>query len=183
MITPTSLFDRIGVSILLANESVLTEEQRKLLKEELSKPEYKGASLEELLIALNQQLVVDNPDKRGRVPVESVTGAEFKAWCRYRLAETLGSKASAISQKWAGLSAALMPTISDNEEILASSITLASFAVGMKAEGVCTQAQIDALFSVPDPGWAPRVYAVSVAESITGVENAMLTARDLEGLV
>lgn len=180
------MVDRAGVSALLASMIVLSDLQRETLGNELANDPtgkgYEGKEPGEVLKLLNERKIGPNPTERGRAAVSQISGKELKIWLRSVLSRALaGSKATA--GKWGGLSSAIVPTISDTEDILATSATLAGFVMQMQADGLLQAGEVEALFTVPELEWYESVLLPSRAEEVLGLEEVVLELADIESVL
>jgi hypothetical protein len=110
------------------------------------------------------------------VEVDHITGAALKTFLRGILNRALQAGGT-VATKWAGLSAAVTPTISDSEVVLLTSQTLASFAAQMSADGILQAGEIEALFSVPDPTWQREVWRTPAAHVLG--KPVIVTSEDI----
>lgn len=176
------MIDRAAVSALLASLLVLGKEQVEALRTELAKDPtgkgYEGKEPGDVLALLNERKLGPNPVARGMVPCEKITGAELKVWLRGILTRAL-ELGGTVSKKWAGLSSALVPTISDSEVINGDSKMLAGFAAQMVTDGLVTAEELATLFSVPEVEWFESVLLPSRAEVVLGLEEIVLELSDL----
>ncbi|WP_395090220.1 hypothetical protein [Armatimonas sp.] len=176
------MIDRAAVSALLASLLVLGKEQLDALRTELAKDPtgkgYEGKEPGDVLALLNERKIGPNPNERGKTAVQSISGKELKVWLRSVLTRAL-ELGGTVSKKWAGLSSALVPTISDSEVINGDSKMLAGFAAQMVADGLVTAEELAALFSVPEVEWYESVLLPSRAEVVLGLEEVVLELSDL----
>lgn len=184
MFVASSLFDRIGCAVAMANRHSLSSLQLAALKTELEKPEYVGLNAAGVLVAVNQKPIIDNPEPAARVPRAAISAAEYIPIINRVILRgdslTGGARDIWLRVKSAaeGMRFQESVNLEDPDVILGLSV-LDQLGLLSIREGEAIS-QGDLLRTAPDPAWQPKVVGLSVAEQVTGVAWAMLTPEDIE---
>jgi hypothetical protein len=187
MIVVGPFFDRVGVSTALGGNTALQPAHLELLEAELEEPEYEGLTRAQILVKLNEEPVIDNPELQGRVPRTVVPQAEYVV---------LINRIVLRGDQLTGAAADIWKQVKSAAEGMRfqASVNLADPDV---QQGVSALTQLgllslregeevslgDLLTTVPDPSYLSRVIRPSVAAQITGIAGAVFTHSDLDGLI
>ena len=167
-----------AVRAALPNSAALSDPQKASLKTLLATPKYTGKTPVQQVQLLNLAYSEANPDAQARVPIVSMTQAQFAAL----LSELLVSVAAlpdsnpAKAQIMAAYQAQ-MPVVSILPTISLTAPAVEAMFMLLEAAGVVTSQQIAAYTTQPDSNWKSSVI-VTDAGNIAG-SGALLEVSDV----
>lgn len=158
------LADRVVISEVLGASTALTTPQKVALKAELAKSVYAGKTTSEKVNLLNAWGYGPNPDTQGQVRRPSTIGA-VKEWFR----QFILPPSTPLKQTWLQKSSIAFAQYTDATVVEINSASFALFAADAVADGIITQADLEAHFPlIPDPLYNSIIQLPSPASVVLG---------------